>query len=80
MSRALVGAVRPASGRPTIGDVALRSGVSTATVSRVLSGGAPTTEATRARVLAAVEHLGYRPSQPDLNLNCLRYLCGHSRM
>jgi LacI family transcriptional regulator len=62
MSRALVGAVRPASGRPTIGDVALRSGVSTATVSRVLSGGAPTTEATRARVLEAVEQLGYRPS------------------
>ena len=48
--------------RPTIGDVALRSGVSTATVSRVLSGAAEARPATRARVLAAVEALGYRPS------------------
>lgn len=48
--------------RPTIGDVASRSGVSTATVSRVLSGAAPARPATRERVLAAVRELGYRPS------------------
>ena len=48
--------------RPTIADVASRSGVSTATVSRVLSGGRPARPATRARVLAAAEELDYRPS------------------
>lgn len=47
--------------RPTIGDVAARAGVSTATVSRVLNGGA-VTEATAARVLAAVDRLGYTPN------------------
>lgn len=39
--------------------VALRVGVSTATVSRVLRGSAPTSEFTRSRVLAAVRELGY---------------------
>jgi LacI family transcriptional regulator len=48
--------------RPTIVDVAARSGVSIATVSRVLSGNRPASEATRARVLAAAEALDYRPS------------------
>lgn len=48
--------------RPTIADVATRSGVSTATVSRVLSGVAGSAPATRARVLAAAEELDYRPS------------------
>ena len=47
--------------RATIADVAARSGVSTATVSRVLSGTAPATPTTRDRVLAAVAALGYRP-------------------
>ena len=46
----------------TIADVAHRAGVSTATVSRVLSGAAPSSEATRARVLEAAEALDYRPS------------------
>ncbi len=46
----------------TIADVAHRAGVSTATVSRVLSGAAPAREATRTRVLEAAEALGYRPS------------------
>jgi LacI family transcriptional regulator len=50
------------SARPTIADVAARSGVSTATVSRVLSGVVPARPATRDRVLAAVEELDYRPS------------------
>ncbi|MFD8998788.1 LacI family DNA-binding transcriptional regulator [Streptomyces abikoensis] len=44
-----------------IKDVAERAGVSTATVSRVLNGRSPVAE-TRARVLAAIEELGYRPN------------------
>ncbi|MDQ4035274.1 MAG: LacI family transcriptional regulator [Chloroflexota bacterium] len=46
----------------TIEDVAARSGVSTATVSRVLSGSAPARPETRERVLAAARELNYRPS------------------
>ncbi len=46
----------------TIRDVAERAGVSTATVSRVISGTTGVRPATRAGVLAAVEALGYRPS------------------
>jgi LacI family transcriptional regulator len=46
----------------TIADVAARAGVSTATVSRVLSGGAPALPATRERVVDAARELGYRPS------------------
>jgi LacI family transcriptional regulator len=46
----------------TIGEVAARAAVSTATVSRVLSGSVPVRPATRTRVLAAVEELGFRPS------------------
>ena len=48
--------------RATIADVAARSGVSTATVSRVLSGAVPAREATRERVLSAARDLDYRPS------------------
>ncbi|MFI8995003.1 LacI family DNA-binding transcriptional regulator [Streptomyces sp. NPDC053542] len=44
-----------------IKDVAERAGVSVATVSRVLNGHSPVA-ATRDRVLAAVEELGYRPN------------------
>lgn len=50
------------SGRATIEDVAARSGVSTATVSRVLSGSVPAREETRERVLMAARELDYRPS------------------
>lgn len=47
---------------PTIRDVALRAGVSTATVSRVLAGiGKPRAD-TVAAVMSSVEALGYRPS------------------
>ncbi|MGI8998682.1 MAG: LacI family DNA-binding transcriptional regulator [Candidatus Limnocylindria bacterium] len=46
----------------TIDDVAERSGVSTATVSRVLSGSVPARPETRQRVLAAARDLDYRPS------------------
>jgi DNA-binding LacI/PurR family transcriptional regulator len=48
--------------RATIEDVAARSGVSTATVSRVLSGSVPARPETRDRVLAAARELEYRPS------------------
>jgi DNA-binding LacI/PurR family transcriptional regulator len=46
----------------TIGDVARRAGVSTATVSRVLAGLGGARPATRERVLDAARELGYRPS------------------
>jgi DNA-binding LacI/PurR family transcriptional regulator len=46
----------------TIADVARRAGVSTATVSRVLTGLGPVRPETRGRVLAAARDLGYRPS------------------
>ncbi|NUU25932.1 MAG: LacI family DNA-binding transcriptional regulator [Streptomycetaceae bacterium] len=50
--------------RPTIKDVAQRSGVSVATVSYVLNGkeSAGVTEETKQRVLAAVSELGYVPN------------------
>jgi LacI family transcriptional regulator len=48
---------------PTIYQVADRAEVSIATVSRVLRGTAPVAEATRARVVAAVDELGYTPSR-----------------
>jgi DNA-binding LacI/PurR family transcriptional regulator len=47
---------------PTIRDVARLAGVSTATVSRILSGIGEARPATRQRVHAAVEALDYRPS------------------
>ena len=47
--------------RPTITDVAHRAGVSKATVSAVLNDTAVVKEATRDRVLAAVDMLNYRP-------------------
>ena len=47
---------------PTIRDVALRAGVSTATVSRVLAGIGNPRPDTAAAVTRAVEELGYRPS------------------
>ena len=46
----------------TIADVAARAGVGIGTVSRVLNGSPKVSDATRARVLAAIEVLDYRPS------------------
>jgi len=46
----------------TIADVAVAAGVGVGTVSRVLNGAPNVREATRERVLAAMERLGYRPS------------------
>ncbi|WP_030669729.1 LacI family DNA-binding transcriptional regulator [Streptomyces rimosus] len=48
----------------TLADVAARAGVSTATVSRVLSGNYPVAENTRARVLRAVADLEYVVNGP----------------
>lgn len=45
-----------------ITDVAKRAGVSPSTVSHVLNGKRPISEATRRRVLAAIEELQYRPN------------------
>jgi LacI family transcriptional regulator len=48
--------------RTTIEDVALRAGVSKATVSKALNGRSDIAPDTRDRVLAAVQELGYRPT------------------
>lgn len=56
------------TGTVTIYDVAAHAGVGIATVSRAMNGSAPVAEATRARVLAAVEELGFRPSHAGTSL------------
>jgi LacI family transcriptional regulator len=48
--------------RPTIKDVGARAGVSRQTVSRVINDKGEVSAETRARVLAAIEELDYRPS------------------
>ncbi|GAA4415698.1 LacI family DNA-binding transcriptional regulator [Georgenia halophila] len=48
--------------RPSMADIARRAGVSSQTVSRVANGSPQVVEATRLRVLAAMEELGYRPN------------------
>jgi len=48
--------------RTTINDVAARVGVSRQTVSRVINDKEGVSPETRARVLKAIEELGYRPS------------------
>jgi LacI family repressor for deo operon, udp, cdd, tsx, nupC, and nupG len=57
---------------PNIYEVARRAGVSTATVSRVLSQPGVVSPDTRIRVLQAVEHLGYTPNSAAKNLRTLR--------
>jgi LacI family transcriptional regulator len=48
----------------SLADISRRAGVSIATASRVLNGSShPVSEATRNRVLAAADELGYRPSE-----------------
>jgi LacI family transcriptional regulator len=54
--------------RPTINDVASLSSVSKATVSNVLRGTGSVSESTRARVLDAINTLGYRPNASARNL------------
>ena len=53
-------------------EVARRAGVSTATVSRVLSQPEVVAPATRKRVMAAVERLGFTPNSAAKNLRTLR--------
>ncbi|WZH38096.1 MAG: LacI family DNA-binding transcriptional regulator [Microbacterium enclense] len=50
--------------RATISDVAREAGVSASTASVVFSGKTPTSQATRARVIAAAERLGYTGPDP----------------
>jgi len=52
-------------------DVAARAAVSTATVSRVLSNPEKVSEATRRRVLKAVDQLGYSPNAAAKSLRTL---------
>lgn len=54
--------------RVTLNDVAREVGVSAKTVSRVLNEDAPVSAATRARVLAAVSALGFRPNLMARNM------------
>ena len=49
---------------PTMAEIAGRAGVALSTVSYVLSGKRPVSEDMRARVLAAIEELDYRPHGP----------------
>ena len=55
-------------GKATIKDVAKLSGVGIATVSRVINGNYPVSDAVRAAVWAAIDHLGYRPNVPARSL------------
>src|SRR6266496_209738 len=57
---------------PTIYEVARRAGVSTATVSRVLSQPQVVSPATRRRVMNAVDRLGYTPNAAAKNLRTLK--------
>lgn len=58
--------------KPDIRDVAEAAGVSIATVSRVLSGRGSTAAATRERVRAVAERLGYRPDETGRALRTRR--------
>lgn len=58
--------------RATIADVAKLAGVSRTSVSRVLNGRAELTDATRQRVNAAIQALGYRPSEVARSLTSQR--------
>jgi DNA-binding LacI/PurR family transcriptional regulator len=53
---------------PTVKEVALRAGVSTATVSRALSGSAGVREPLRSRILEVARSLSYRPNRAARDL------------
>lgn len=57
--------------RTRMADLAVHAGVSTATVSRVLSGKTGVSEATRRAVLASMEALGYERDRVSANGNCV---------
>lgn len=54
---------KSSSGVATIRDVAKHSGASTASVSRVVAGGCPVSEALRVRITASIAELGYAPDK-----------------
>jgi DNA-binding LacI/PurR family transcriptional regulator len=54
--------------KATIKDVAKLSGVGIATVSRVINGNYPVSDAVREAVWAAIDQLGYRPNVPARSL------------
>jgi DNA-binding LacI/PurR family transcriptional regulator len=56
------GEARDGARRPTIDDVAARAGVSSAAVSFAMNGRPGVGEATRSRIIAAAEELGWHPS------------------
>jgi LacI family transcriptional regulator, galactose operon repressor len=56
----------------TVADVASRAGVSTASVSRALSGAGGVSDAVRERVIAVAEALGYRPNTVARSLRTTR--------
>ena len=62
----------PEASVPNIYAVAKRAGVSTATVSRVLSRPEVVAPSTRRKVMRAVELLGYVPNSAAKNLRTLR--------
>lgn len=53
---------------PTVKEVAKRAGVSTASVSRALSGGRGVHESTRARIMKVAQELSYRPNRAARDL------------
>jgi LacI family transcriptional regulator len=53
---------------PTVKEVALRAGVSTATVSRALSGSAGVREPLRSRIFEVARSLSYRPNRAARDL------------
>ncbi|MGL4340116.1 MAG: LacI family DNA-binding transcriptional regulator [Rhodoglobus sp.] len=63
-------APKKATARPTLAAVAARAGVSGSTASLAFSGAGPVSEATRAKVIAAAEALGY--AGPDPRARSLR--------
>ncbi len=59
--------------RPTLADVAAQANVSMATVSKVLNGHRDVAASTRARVIRAIDSVGYRnPAARAHAARCLR--------
>ena len=58
--------------RPTIADIARRAGVSTGAVSYALNGQPGVSDATRARILAIAEEIGWRPNSAARALSAAR--------
>lgn len=58
--------------RPTIADIARRAGVSTGAVSYALNGQPGVSEATRARILAIAEEVGWQPNSAARALSAAR--------